>query len=157
MPHAARLWPESNIHLVTVTGNGRCRLFLDAADRDLFLDLLDDVVVRFGWALFAWCLLGNHLHHVVRAEPEALQRGMQRLKGMYAMRFHRRHLTSGHLFKRPYDSRPILTDDHLHRSCGYTLQKPGQTRLRRASRGLGVEQLPHVGSARSGPASPPRL
>jgi REP element-mobilizing transposase RayT len=124
MPHAARLWPESNIHLVTATGNGRCRLFLDAADRDLFLDLLDDVVVRFGWGLFAWCLLGNHLHHVVRAEPEALHRGMQRLKGVYAMRFHRRHLTSGHLFKRPYDSRPILTDDHLHRSCGYTLRNP---------------------------------
>ena len=49
---------------------------------------------------------------------------MQRLKGVYAMRFHRRHLTSGHLFKRPYDSRPILTDDHLHRSCGYTLRNP---------------------------------
>ena len=59
MPHAARLWPVSNIHLVAATGNGHCRLFLDEADRDLFLDLLDDVVERFGWALFAWCLLGT--------------------------------------------------------------------------------------------------
>src|SRR4051794_19924428 len=49
---------------------------------------------------------------------------MQRLKGVYAMRIHRRYHTSGHLFKRPYDSRPILTDDHLHRSCGYTLRNP---------------------------------
>ena len=66
MPHVARLWPESNIHLVTAAGNARCRIFLDAADRDLFLDLLDDVVARFGWELFAWCLLGNHLHFVVQ-------------------------------------------------------------------------------------------
>ena len=122
MPHAARVWPEGDIHLVTVAGNARCRVFLDTADRDLFLDLLDDVVVRFGWELFAWCLLGNHLHLVVRAEPEALGRGMQRLKGVYAMRFHRRHHTSGHLFKRPYDSRPILTEEQLYRSCGYTLR-----------------------------------
>ena len=43
-------------------------------------------------------------------------------QGVYAMRFHRRHHTSGHLFKRPYDSRPILTHDHLYRSCGYTLR-----------------------------------
>ena len=51
---------------------------------------------------------------------------MHRLKSVYAMRFHLRHLTSGHLFKRPYDSRPILTEDHLYRSCGYTLEKPGR-------------------------------
>ena len=122
MPHAARIWPESDIHLVTAAGNAHCRVFLDSADRDLFLDLLDDVVARFGWELFAWCLLGNHLHLVVRAERDALCRGMQRLKSVYAMRFHRRHHTSGTLFKRPYHSRPIVTEEQLYRSCGYTLR-----------------------------------
>ena len=58
----------------------------------------------------------------MRAEPEQLHRGMQRLKSLYAMRFHRRHHTRGHLFKRPYDSQPILTVEHLHRSCGYVLR-----------------------------------
>ena len=38
------------------------------------------------------------------------------------MRFHRRHHTSGVLFKRPYDSRPIVTEEQLYRSCGYTLR-----------------------------------
>jgi hypothetical protein len=38
------------------------------------------------------------------------------------MRFHRRHHTCGALFKRPYDSRPIVTEEQLHRSCGYTLR-----------------------------------
>jgi REP element-mobilizing transposase RayT len=122
MPHAPRLWPESNLHLITVIGNARCRVFLDTADRDLFLDLFDEVVVQFGWELFAWCLLGNHLHFVVRAEPEALHRGMHRLKCVYATRFHRRHHTTGPLFKRPYHSRPIITEEQLHRSCGYTLR-----------------------------------
>jgi putative transposase len=49
---------------------------------------------------------------------------MQRLKSVYAMRFHHRHHTSGHLFKRPYHSRPILTAEQLHRGCGYTLRNP---------------------------------
>lgn len=126
MPHAARVWPESNIHLITVTGNARCNIFPDIADRDLFLDILDDVVARFDWELYVWCLLGNHLHFVVRAEREVLARGMQRLKGVYAMRFHLRHHTHGHLFKRPYDSRPILTEEQLFRSCGYTLRNPAR-------------------------------
>ena len=122
VPHAPRIWPSSNLHLITAVGNGRCRLFLDIADREQFLGLLDEVVARYEWELFAWCLLGNILHLVVRAEPEQLYRGMQRLKSVYAMRFHRRHHTQGHLFKRPYDSRPILTAEHLHRACGYVLR-----------------------------------
>jgi putative transposase len=124
MPHAPRIWPSSNLHLVTTGGNGRCRVFLDIADRELFLDLLDEVVDRCEWELFAWCLLGNHVHLVVRAEPERLALGMQRLKSVYAIRFHRRHHTRGHLFERPYDSTPILTVEHLHRACGYVLRNP---------------------------------
>jgi putative transposase len=120
--HAPRIWPSSNLHLITTGGNGRCKLFLDLADREQFLDLLDEVVERYRWELFAWCLLGNHIHLVVRADREPLHLGMQRLKSLYAMRFHRRHHTRGHLFKRPYNSRPILTAEHLHRSCGYVLR-----------------------------------
>ena len=122
MPHSPRIWPTSNLHLITTGGNGRCRLFQDIADREQFLDLLDEVVARYQWELFAWCLLGNHIHLVVRAEPGQLHFGMQRLKSIYAMRFHRRHHTRGHLFKRPYDSRPILTQEHLDRACGYVLR-----------------------------------
>jgi REP element-mobilizing transposase RayT len=124
VPRAPRTWPSSNLHLITTGGNGRCRLFADVADREVFLDLLDEVVARYDWELFAWCLLGNHVHLVVRAAPEALAGGMQRLKSLYAMRFHRRHQTRGHLFQRPYDSRPILTAEHLHRACGYVLRNP---------------------------------
>jgi REP element-mobilizing transposase RayT len=109
---------------VTTRGNGGCRVFHDVTDRETFLDLLDRVVVKYRWEVYAWCLLGNHFHLVVRAPREPLHRGMQRLKGLYAIRFHQHHLTSGHLFKRPYDSRPILTIEHLHRACGYTLRNP---------------------------------
>jgi len=124
MPHQARIWPDTALHLVTTGGNGRCRIFLGDSDRDSFLDLLDEAVARHRWDLYAWCLLGTHLHLVVRAEHDQLHRGMHRVKSVYAMRFHRRHLTVGALFQRPYDSRPILTEQHLHRACGYTLRNP---------------------------------
>src|SRR4051812_26093654 len=121
MPHRARLWPASQLHLITMAGNGGCTIFLDVADRELFLDLLDDVVARYAWELYAWCQLGTHAPLVASAEPAKLASGMQRLKSIYAFQFHRRHRTSGHLFKRPYDSRPIVTEEHLHRACSYTL------------------------------------
>ena len=122
MPHVARTWPSTELHLVTTRGNAGRLVVLDIADHELFLDLLDEVVETYGWELYCWCLVGNHIHMVVRAAPDSLSRGMQRLKSVYAMRFHRRHHTSGHLFKRPYHSRPILTAEQLHRGCGYTLR-----------------------------------
>ena len=112
---------------------------------------------RFGWELFAWCLLGNHLHFVVRAEPEALYRGMQRLKGVYAMRFHRRHHTSGASLQAPVRLAPdpdrgaSLSFLRLH------AQERGEARLRRAGGGLGVGELPHDGTACSCAAASPRL
>lgn len=124
MPHVARTWPPTDLHHVTTRGNAGGRVFLGVADRELFLDLLNEVVETREWDLYAWCLLGNHVHLVVGAGPDALSKGMQRLKGVYAMRFHGRHQTSGHLFKRPYHSRSLLTPEHLHRGCGYTLSNP---------------------------------
>lgn len=124
MPHVARTWPPTGLHHITTRGNAGELVFLGDADRELYLDLFDDVVAKCEWDVYAWCLLGNHLHKVVRAEPASLASGMQRLKSMYARRFHRRHHTSGHLFKRPYHTRPIVTPEHLHRGCGYTLANP---------------------------------
>ena len=80
---------------------------------------------------------------------------MQRLKSIYAVRFHRRHHTRGHLFKRPYDSRPIVTEEHLHRACSYTLrnaQRHGFTQRAedwewssfRTSAGLEPPPRPHL-------------
>lgn len=156
MPHVARTWPPTDLHHVTARGNGGGLVFLGASDRELFLDLFDDVVAARAWDVYAWCLLGNHVHIVVRAEPAALAKGMQRLKGVYAMRFHGRHHTNGHLFKRPYHSRPLVTTEHLHRSCGYTLRNPVRHGLAeraeewewssfRAVAGLAPPPRPHLG------------
>jgi hypothetical protein len=81
---------------------------------------------------------------------------MQRLKSVYVMRFHHRHHTSGHFFKRPYHSRPIVTTEQLHRGCGYTLRNPVRHGLAdhaedwewssfRTVAGLAPAPRPHIG------------
>jgi putative transposase len=50
-------------------------------DREVFMDLLDEVVQRFEWRLYAYCLMGNHLHLVLDTPAANLSVGMQHLKG----------------------------------------------------------------------------
>jgi len=51
--------PGVSFHLVA-RGNARAFVFLDDQDRRVFLDLFGRVVERFGWVVYAYCLMGNH-------------------------------------------------------------------------------------------------
>ena len=51
-------------------------------------------------------------------------RGLQRLHGVYAVRFNRRHGRFGHLFADDSHPAPSKSDEYLHDACGYVLLNP---------------------------------
>ena len=53
------------LHHVTARGNRRQDIYLDEPDRRAFLDVLANVVERFGWRCHAYCLMGNHYHLLI--------------------------------------------------------------------------------------------
>jgi len=54
-------------------GKARAAVFVDELDRRRFLELLGRVVERFGWVVYAYCLMGNHYHVVVQTPRANLQ------------------------------------------------------------------------------------
>ena len=82
-------------------------IVLDDLDREAWFKLFLDVERRFDWKVHAWNLLDNHFHLLVETTQPELSRGMQRLNGVYAMRFNRRYERSGHLFQGRFESRVI--------------------------------------------------
>jgi REP element-mobilizing transposase RayT len=98
-------------------GNNRADIFLDDADRRLFLDLLKRSVERFELELFCFCLMGNHYHLFLRTPQANLSRAMHWLNASYASRFKFRHGYSGHVFQGRYKSVLVTADSHwLHLS-----------------------------------------
>ena len=86
-------------------------IVLDDRDREAWFKLFLDVQQRFAWRVHAWNLLDNHFHLLVETTQPELSRGMQRLNGIYAMRFNRRYARSGHLFQNRFESRVVEGDD----------------------------------------------
>ena len=80
-------------------------IMLDDLDREAWFKLLVGVERRYGWKIHAWCLLDNHFHLLVEAMQPDLSSGMQRLNGVYAMRFNRRNNRVGHLFQGRFETR----------------------------------------------------
>jgi putative transposase len=105
--------PSPAYYHVICRGVERRTIYLDDLDRQEWRKLLVDVARRYGWRLWVWTLLDNHFHLLVEAKRPALSKGMQRLNGLYAMRFNRRYDRVGHLFQGRFQARIVEGDEQL--------------------------------------------
>lgn len=59
---------------------------MDDVDRDVFLEVLAEVIKQFNWMLHAYCLMSNHYHRLVETLDGNLSKGMRQLNGVYTER-----------------------------------------------------------------------
>lgn len=88
-------------------------VFRGDADRLEMGRRLASVHETFGVATLAYCLMGNHLHLVLRAPHGVLPDAMHDVTSIYSHRFNARHHRDGPLFRNRYHSIPVESDPHL--------------------------------------------
>ena len=104
MARGPRLDAPGSLHHVIVRGIERKEIFRDDRDREDFLRRLGEIVQGEKASCFAWALIPNHAHLLLRTGTTPLARMMRRLLTGYAVRFNLRHQRSGHLFQNRYKS-----------------------------------------------------
>ena len=104
MPRKARLDVYGTIHHVIARGIELSPIFRDDADRSDFIERLGALVEETKTTLYAWALIPNHFHILLRSGPRGLSHFMRRLLTGYAVRFNRRYKRAGHLFQNRYSS-----------------------------------------------------
>lgn len=85
-------------------GIEQCLIFRDDRDRENFIGRMSELVSKQAWFIYAWALLSNHFHLLVRTCKVTLSRNMRSLMSGYAGYFNRRHNRVGHLFQNRYKS-----------------------------------------------------
>lgn len=83
-------------------GARRLLLFYRNQDFAVFLNLLREAVGASGCLLWAYCLMTNHYHLILRGTSEQLTRCMWLLNRRYALYHNREHNLGGHVFEGPY-------------------------------------------------------
>jgi putative transposase len=104
MPRQPRLDIPGLLQHVIVRGIERSEVFLDDNDRQRFVDRFDRLLVETDTDCYAWALIPNHFHLLLRCKRVELSRFMRRLLTGYAVYFNFRHNRSGHLFQNRYKS-----------------------------------------------------
>lgn len=113
MPRPLRIHVPGAFHHVTLRGNHRQDIFFTAADREIFYDLLEEIIGRFGARLHAYCLMTNHVHLLIQVGDAPLGKSMLRIASRYARTLQRRFQTTGHLFERRYHTVLVDVDTYL--------------------------------------------
>jgi putative transposase len=115
--------PDGFYH-VTSRGNDRRAIVRDDVDRRNFVALLDRIVRTRSLICFAYCLMTNHYHLVVRVPQANLSDAIQALNGDFSRTTNRRHGRSGHRFQNRFFSKHIVTDSQLLATCSYVVWNP---------------------------------
>jgi putative transposase len=130
--------------------NGRATLFDGAPDYEAFVRVLADAVDRFPVRLFAYCVMPNHFHLVLRPDDDGgLSQFMRWLTLTHTQRWHahRHSAGTGHVYHGRFKSFPVQDDGHFYTVCRYV-----ERNALRAGLATRAEDWPW-GSLRPGPAS----
>ena len=113
MPRQSRIDAPGALHHVIVRGIERKAIFKDNEDRDAFLERVGKVFSESATPCFAWALMTNHVHLLIRTADTPLATLMRRLLTGYAIAFNRRHRRHGQLFQNRYKSILCQEDTYL--------------------------------------------
>jgi putative transposase len=109
---------------IIVRGIERRKIFWDDVDRDSFIDRLGQVLAETHTDCFAWALIPNHVHLLLRSGLTPISTVMRRLLTGYAVQFNRRHRRHGHLFQNRYKSILFQEDPYLTELVRYIHLNP---------------------------------
>ena len=104
MPRRARLDAPGTLHHVIVRGIEKGRIVNDVADRKNFVNRLGALAAGTKTSIYAWALMPNHAHLLLRSAEVGLSGFMRKLLTGYAISYNRRHRRWGYLFQNRFKS-----------------------------------------------------
>ena len=113
MTRQARLDALDALHHVMVRGINKTAIFIDDQDRENFLERLHLNLNDSNCSVFAWTLMDNHLHLLLKSGGKGLSYLMRKQLTWYAVYFNHKYQRSGHLFENRYKSIICEEDRYL--------------------------------------------
>jgi REP element-mobilizing transposase RayT len=112
MPRQARLDSPGTLHHVIVRGIEKKEIVSDKYDKADFVKRMGELAQETGTSIYAWSLMTNHAHILLKSGPLGLSKYMRRFLTGYAITYNIRHKRHGHLFQNRYKS--IVCDEDAY-------------------------------------------
>jgi len=111
-------------------------VFGEVKDREDFIIRLNDLCKKNAFSVYAWALMDNHFHLLLRTGTSSLSDSMRRLLTGYVVNYNRRHKRYGHLFQNRYKSILCEDDPYLLELTRYIHLNPLRAGIVKSIKGL---------------------
>ncbi len=112
MPRQARLDSPGTLHHVIIRGIEKRRIVDDKVDQARLVQRMGDLSKETGTSVYAWSVMINHAHILLKSGIRGLSYFMRRFLTGYAITYNIRHRRHGHLFQNRYKS--IVCDEDVY-------------------------------------------
>lgn len=112
MPRQARLDSPGTLHHVIIRGIEKKNIVDDKYDRTNMVSRMWELAQETKTVIYAWALMSNHMHILLKSGPHGLSQFMRRLLTGHAITYNLRHRRHGHLFQNRYKS--IVCDEDAY-------------------------------------------
>ena len=133
MTRRAREVSGTGIYHVMMRGINRQNIFEDDEDYIRFVELLYQMVCPVDdngnplpsrCTFYAYCLMTNHVHLLIREASESLSAVIKRIGVSYAQYYNKKYIHFGHLFQDRFKSEPVNDNGYFFTLLRYIHQNP---------------------------------
>ncbi|MDI3535331.1 MAG: REP-associated tyrosine transposase [Thermosediminibacterales bacterium] len=124
MPRRPRIKSENAIYHIIQRGNEKQIIFREEEDKTRFLNTLKLKKHKYGFEVYCYCLMDNHIHLLVGSEGADVSEFMKSISVSYVMYFNKKYERIGHLFQGRFKSEIVDTDKYFLQASKYIHKNP---------------------------------
>lgn len=124
MPRAAREKSESSTYHIMLRGINQQQIFEDDEDYQRFIDIIKTYQAICEYKIYAYCLMGNHIHLLMEFQKEPIEQAFKRIGSKYVYWYNVKYQRKGHLFQDRFKSEPVDDDPYFLTVIRYIHQNP---------------------------------
>lgn len=133
MPRQARQASGTGIYHVMMRGINHQNIFEEQEDYYQFLNTLDLMAQSYesdgtpagrNYILYAYCLMSNHIHLLIREREDNIGMAIKRIASSYVYYYNHKYSRDGHLFRERYKSETVNDMAYFVTLLRYIHQNP---------------------------------
>ena len=129
MPRERRKKSCNDVYHIVSKGNSKIYILQSDIDKRRYLSLMKNKKDKYGVKIYAYCIMSNHVHILLKSGYESLPLYMKEVNQEYAVYYNVKYDKKGHVFQSRYYSSCVENEEYLLCCIRYIHNNPVKASL----------------------------